>query len=114
MWCRYCYPNFLCFNWLFPTLTRFATIDMTFWKSICQLKFLSVVLGLLSSSFLALGENENPGKTPTPPTTEKNVTSAMALQTALNQSLSVQNLNEMMFWSQMHFNIMGERLSCRF
>ncbi|MBN8824297.1 MULTISPECIES: hypothetical protein [unclassified Spirosoma] len=68
---------------------------MTFWKSICQLKFLSVVLGLLSSSFLALGENENPGKTPTPPTTEKNVTSAMALQTALNQSLSVQNLNEM-------------------
>ncbi|WP_080056403.1 hypothetical protein [Spirosoma aerolatum] len=68
---------------------------MTFWKSICQLKFLSVVLGLLCSSFLALGENENPGKTPAPPANEKNATSAMALQTALNQSLSVQNLSGM-------------------
>lgn len=68
---------------------------MIFWKFICQLNFLTVVLGLLGSSLLALGEGENPGKTPTPPTNQKNVSSAMALQTELNRSLSVQGLGAM-------------------
>ncbi|GAB3954025.1 hypothetical protein GCM10028805_38760 [Spirosoma harenae] len=68
---------------------------MTLWKSIHQLKFLSVVLGLLGSSFLALGEDENPGKNLTQPTKENSAAAAMAMESMLNQSLSVQNLSEM-------------------